>query len=157
LLGSAAHAAAIKEPFRGMISLEMLGYADHAPGSQRLPPHLVGRYPDVANFIGVVGNESSRALLDEVVAGFKLVPHLPVEALAVPGRGEQLPEARKSDHASFWDRGLPALMVTDTAFLRNPHYHRPGDLPETLDYGFLARVTAGVQTAVYRLLRAETI
>ena len=58
-----------------------------------------------------------------------------------------------SDHASFWDRGLPALMVTDTSFFRNPHYHRPGDLPETLDYRFLARVTAGVQTAVYRLLR----
>ena len=48
-------------------------------------------------------------------------------------------------------------MVTDTSFFRNPHYHRPGDLPETLDYGFLARVTAGVQTAVYRLLRAETV
>jgi Zn-dependent M28 family amino/carboxypeptidase len=157
LIGSAAHAAGIKEPLRGMISLEMLGYADRNPGSQHLPPHLIGLYPDVADFIGVVGNDASRALLGEVVAGFKLVPHLPVEALRVPGRGEELPEARKSDHASFWDRGLPALMVTDTAFLRNPHYHRPGDLPETLDYGFLARVTAGVQTAVYRLLRAEKL
>jgi aminopeptidase YwaD len=157
LLGSAAHAAAIKEPLRGMISLEMLGYTDRAPGSQRLPSHLIGLYPDVADFIGVVGNEASRPLLNEVVAGFKLIPHLPVEALAVPGRGEELPEARKSDHASFWDRDLPALMVTDTSFFRNPHYHCPGDLPETLDYGFLARVTAGVQTAVYRLLRAEML
>ncbi len=157
LLGSAAHAACLKEPLRGMISLEMLGYADRNPGSQHLPPHLIGLYPDVADFIGVVGNEVSRALLGEVVAGFKLVPHLPVEALVVPGCGEELPEARKSDHASFWDRKLPALMVTDTAFLRNPHYHRPGDLPETLDYGFLARVTAAVQTSVYRLLRTEKL
>jgi aminopeptidase YwaD len=155
LLGSAAHAAVIKEPLRGMISLEMLGYADGNPGSQHLPPHLIGLYPDVGDFIGVVGNESSRALLNEVVAGFKLVPNLNVEALAVPGCGEELPEARMSDHTSFWERGLPALMVTDTSFFRNPHYHRPGDLPETLDYGFLARVTAGVQTAVYRLLRTE--
>jgi len=156
LLGSAAHAAVIKEPLRGMISLEMLGYTDRNPGSQRLPPHMIGLYPDVGDFIGVVGNESSRALLNEVVAGFKLVPNLPVEALAVPGRGEELPESRMSDHTSFWERGLPALMVTDTSFFRNPHYHRPGDLPETLDYGFLARVAAGVQTAVYRLLRDGT-
>ena len=157
LLGSAAHAAVIKEPVRGMISLEMLGYADRSPGSQHLPAHLVGLYPDVADFIGVVGNDASKALLGEVVAGFKLVPQLPVEALAVPGCGEEIPETRMSDHTSFWERGYPALMVTDTSFFRNPHYHRPGDLPETLDYGFLARVTAGVQTAVYRLLRAEHI
>ena len=157
LLGSAAHAATVKEPLRGMISLEMLGYTDRTLGSQRLPPHLAGRYPEVGDFIGVVGNNSSRHLLSEVVAGFKLVPQLPVEALAVPGRGEEIPEARLSDHASFWDRGLPALMVTDTSFFRNPHYHRPGDLPETLDYEFLARVSAGVQLAVYRLLRAETL
>jgi Zn-dependent M28 family amino/carboxypeptidase len=157
LLGSAAHVNAVRGPIRGMISLEMLGYADRTPGSQRLPPHLIGLYPDVADFIGVVGNDKSKALLAEVVAGFKLVPKLNVEALAVPGCGEELPEARLSDHSTFWDRGLPALMVTDTSFFRNPHYHRPGDLPGTLDYAFLARVAAGVQSAVYRLLRAETI
>ena len=86
LLGSAAHAAAVKEPLRGMISLEMLGHTpDRAPGSQRFPPHLAGKYPDVAVFIGVVGNEASQRLLVEVVAGFKLVPHLPFEGLTVPG------------------------------------------------------------------------
>jgi Zn-dependent M28 family amino/carboxypeptidase len=157
MLGSAAHVAHIKDKVRGMIALEMLGYADGKPGSQHLPPHLIGLYPDVADFIGIVGNDKSKPLLAEAVAGFKLVPNLHVEALAVPGKGEELPEARLSDHSSFWDRGLPALMVTDTSFFRNPHYHRPGDLPETLDYAFLARVAAGVQTAVYRLLRAESI
>jgi Zn-dependent M28 family amino/carboxypeptidase len=157
MVGSAAHVNSIKEPVRGMISLEMLGYADSAPGSQHLPNHLANLYPDVGNFIGVVGNEASKPLLTEAVAGFKLVPQLPVEALAVSGNGEKLAESRLSDHASFWDRGLPALMVTDTSFFRNPHYHRPGDLPETLDYAFLARVSAGVQTAVYRLLRTEKL
>jgi Zn-dependent M28 family amino/carboxypeptidase len=156
-IGSTAHAAGIREPLRGMIALEMLGYADRTPGSQHLPPHLIGLYPDVADFIGIVGNDASKSLLSEAVAGFKLVPNLNVEALAVPGKGEELPEARLSDHSSFWDRGLPALMVTDTSFFRNPHYHRPGDLPETLDYAFLARVAAGVQTTVYRLLRAEAV
>jgi hypothetical protein len=153
MLGSAAHAAGLNDTLRGMISLEMLGYADRRPGSQHLPEHLIGLYPDVGDFIGVVGNEASRTLLNDWVAGFKLVPNLPVEALAVPGRGEELAEARLSDHSSFWDRDLPALMVTDTSFFRNPHYHRPGDMPETLDYAFLARVAAGVQMAVYRLLR----
>ena len=62
----------------------------------------------------------------------------------VPGTGTALPETRLSDHSSFWDRGYPALMVTDTSFYRNPHYHRASDTPDTLDYPFLARVTLGV-------------
>ena len=76
----------------------------------------------------------------------------PVESLAVPGRGEMLSEVRLSDHSSFWDRGYQALMITDTSFFRNPHYHRASDTPETLDYPFLARVTAGVCAAVAALL-----
>jgi hypothetical protein len=82
----------------------------------------------------------------------KGIADLPVESLVVPGRGETLPPVRLSDHASFWDRGYPALMITDTSFMRNPHYHRPTDTPDTLDYPFLAKVTAGVCDAVWRLL-----
>jgi Zn-dependent M28 family amino/carboxypeptidase len=133
---------------RGMISLEMLGYTDHHPHSQRLPPHLTKLYPDVGNFIGVCGNEASRTLLKAVAQAMKTVPGLPVEFIAVPGNGEVLPEVRLSDHSSFWDRGYPALMVTDTSFLRNPHYHQPSDTPQTLDYPFLAKVTAGVCDAI---------
>jgi hypothetical protein len=55
--------------------------------------------------------------------------------------------SRMSDHAPFWDRGFPAVMLTDTAFLRNPHYHQPTDVPETLDFGFLARVTQALAAA----------
>jgi hypothetical protein len=135
-----------------MISLEMLAYTDTRPRSQRLPPHLEPFYPNVANFIGIVGNEASRELLTTVTAAMKSIDGLPVEFLAVPGKGEMLAETRLSDHASFWDRGFPALMVTDTSFFRNPHYHQASDTPDTLDYPFLAKVTAGVCEAVWRLL-----
>ncbi len=156
LVGSFFHSRTVHEAgtaVRGMISLEMLGYADQAPGSQRLPPHLAGTYPDVGNFIGVVANEASRDLLRVVTEGLGKVAGLPVESLAVPGDGRVLAETRLSDHASFWDRGDPALMITDTSFFRNPHYHQVTDTPATLNYPFLAKVTAGVCEAVWRLLQ----
>ena len=84
----------------------------------------------------------------------KTVPGLPVQCLAVPERGMMIMDVRLSDHSSFWDAGYPALMVTDTSFYRNPHYHQPTDTPDTLDYPFLARVTAGMSAAVGRLLRS---
>jgi Zn-dependent M28 family amino/carboxypeptidase len=152
LVGSRAHCRDVAGPVAGMLSLEMLGYADGRPGSQRLPAHLAGLYPDTGDFIGVVGNHASRGLVRAVADAMKGAEGLKVEALAVPGVGEALPESRLSDHASFWDAGHPALMVTDTSFFRNPHYHRATDTPDTLDYAFLARVTAGVCLAVGRLL-----
>jgi|SRR5581483_9395789 len=155
LVGSACHSQDLKKTgaqVKGMIALEMLGFVDHRPGSQRLPPLLVGKYPDVGNFIGIVGNEASRSVLEAVTAGMKSVPGLPVEVLAVPDTGHILRETRLSDHSSFWDQGFPALMITDTSFMRNPHYHQVSDTPATLDYDFLARVTAGVCTGVMNLL-----
>jgi Zn-dependent M28 family amino/carboxypeptidase len=160
LIGSAIHSRDVQKAgtnLRGMISLEMLAYTDSRPGSQRIPGPLAGLYPTVANFIGIVGNEDSRGLLQVVTAAMKCVPGLPVEFLAVPGDGSMMAETRLSDHSSFWDRGFPALMITDTSFFRNPHYHQASDTPETLDYPFLARVTMGVCEAVLRLLRAERL
>jgi Zn-dependent M28 family amino/carboxypeptidase len=157
-VGSFVHSREIQRagiPVRGMISLEMLAYTDHHPHSQRLPPHLTKLYPHVGNFIGVCGNEASRSLVQTVTQAMKSVPGLLVESIAVPGKGEVLPEVRLSDHSSFWDRDYPALMITDTSFLRNPHYHQPSDTPETLDYPFLAKVTAGVCEAVGHLLESE--
>jgi len=63
-------------------------------------------------------------------------------------RGWLVPQTRLSDNRSFWDAGYPALMLTDTAFLRNPHYHQPSDRLETLDFGFMAQVTDLVVAAV---------
>jgi Zn-dependent M28 family amino/carboxypeptidase len=160
LIGSYLHSRDLRRAgadLRGMLSLEMLGYTDERPGSQGLPPDLKHLYPDVGDFIGVVGNEASRDLLGVVVAGLKVVAGLPVESLAVPGNGELLPPARLSDHSPFWDQGFPALMVSDTSFFRNPHYHQAGDTPDTLDYAFLARVTEGLRAAVLELLTRPTL
>ncbi len=159
LIGSFLHSRDVQRaavPLRGMLSLEMLAYTDARPGSQRLPPHLAALYPDVANFIAVCGNEASQELVRTVTEAMRGVPGLPVEFIAVPGNGEALAETRLSDHSSFWDRGFPALMITDTSFFRNPHYHRASDTPETLDYRFLAKVTEGVGAAVLRVLRGQS-
>ena len=159
-IGSYVHSRELQRagvPLRGMISLEMLGYTDHAPHSQRLPPNLARLYPSVGNFIGVCGNEASHELVQAVTQAMKTVPELPVESIVVPGKGELLPEIRLSDHSSFWDRDYAALMITDTSFLRNPHYHQPSDTPQTLDYPFLAKVTAGVCEAVRRILKTENL
>ncbi len=160
LIGSATHSRDLRRAgtaVRGMVSLEMLGYTDQRPGSQNLPPHLKGLYPDVGNFIGACANEASADLLQVIVAGLKSVPGLPVEFIAVPGNGEMVREVRLSDHSAFWDEGYPALMITDTSFFRNPHYHQNSDTPDTLDYPFLARVTQGVCAAVERLLLLNTL
>lgn len=155
LLGSGRHSRLLRQAgadVRGMLSLEMLGFTDHAPGSQLLPVALRGMYPDVANFIGVIGNEASDDLLQIVTTAMKSVPNLPVEHIAVPGDGRLLGETRLSDHSSFWDQSFHALMITDTSFFRNPHYHKSSDTPATLDYTFLARVTMGVWQAVWSLV-----
>jgi Zn-dependent M28 family amino/carboxypeptidase len=155
MVGSWSHAARLKQDgtrVRGMISLEMLGFCRHEPGSQRLPPALAGQYPDTGDFIGVIGNTSSAELVDLTAGAMKTVAGLPVESIAVPGVGHLLPETRLSDHSSVWEHGFPALMITDTSFYRNPHYHQPTDTPDSLDYAFLARVTEGVCRAVWRAL-----
>jgi Zn-dependent M28 family amino/carboxypeptidase len=155
ILGSWAHSKEMQlngYPIRGMIALEMLGYTDHRPGSQRLPQHLAGIYPVVGDFIGLCANESSRSLLQPVEQGMRSIEGLPVQSLVVPERGEAIPEVRLSDHSSFWDAGYPALMITDTSFFRNPHYHQTTDTVETLDLEFLERVTRGLIAAVERIL-----
>lgn len=80
-----------------------------------------------------------------------ITPPLPVLTLAVPASGEQLPDVRRSDHAAFWDQGYPAVMLTDTANFRNPHYHQPTDTIETLDFDFIEAVSETVVTAVTEL------
>ena len=150
MIGSAHYAARMRRErvaLRGMMSLEMLGFTE-SEGHQRYPAWLTRRYPRVGNYIGVAANRRSRNFLERVVGAMRAVPELPVETLVLPANGWVVPESRLSDHAPFWDRGYPALLVTDTAFLRNPHYHRPSDTVETLDLPFLARVTRGLISAI---------
>ena len=131
------------EKILGMISLETVGFTGP---DQRYPSFFNPKYyPNVGDFIGVIGNEKSAVLLEEVKKFFKkYVPGLPAEFFIVPGNGEKTAEARLSDHTPFWDRGFPALLVTDTAFMRNPHYHRPSDTMETLNFDFMKKVATGI-------------
>ncbi len=127
----------------GVFDLEMIGYTSPV---QTAPPGVPA--PAVGDFIGVIGNRRSQelvALFKEGAARF--VPSLAVEGLIVEGNGEDLPVVRLSDHAPFWDAGYPAVMITDTAFLRNPHYHLRTDTLDTLDLHFLRQVAAATAVA----------
>ncbi len=134
------------ESFLGMISLEMVGYRDRKPGSQTYPPYIdPSQYPDSGDFIAVVGNEPSAALTHAIADAMQhSAEELKVERLVVPGRGDRFREVTLSDHSPFWENGTPAVMVTDTAFLRNPHYHQPTDTMETLDVDFIRETTQGI-------------
>ncbi len=143
-MGSRVHAEAMKtrgEALDGMICLEMVGCRRPEKGCQKypLPLRMMG-YPREGNFISVVGNYRSRELLRDITESFAANPDLPVQAISIPLNGWILPSVRLSDHASFWNQGFKAVMITDTAFFRNPHYHLPSDSMEKLDYDFMAQV-----------------
>ena len=138
------------EKIAAMVSLETIGYFDDARGSQQYPPPLAAMYPDTGNFIALASNVGSRALLSRCVKAFKASTKLPAESAAMP---EIIPGIGWSDQWSFWQFGWPAIMVTDTAPFRNPHYHRSSDRPQTLDYARLAHVVEGMIGVVDDLVR----
>jgi hypothetical protein len=74
--------------------------------------------------------------------------HVPTKVLPVPNGGQAIPDVRLSDHSPFWDAGYNALMVTDTSFMRNPHYHKMSDTVETLDLPFFCGVVEGLDAAL---------
>jgi len=131
-----------------MFSLEMLGYYRDAPGSQHYPAPLGWFYPDRADFIGFVGDLGARALVRRSIASFRKHARFPSEGVAAPGI---IPGVTWSDHWAFRKHGYPAIMVTDTAFYRYPHYHLPSDTPEKLDYERMARVTLGLAAMLREL------
>jgi Zn-dependent M28 family amino/carboxypeptidase len=147
MVGSQEHADALHAAdarVRGMISLEMIAYVDPSPRSQRYPPGVgIGRRKS-GDFISVVGDLASRRLVKAVGSALGEGGGLPVETLALPASAALLVGATLSDHSSFWRRGYPAVMVGDTAFYRNPHYHQPTDTLETLSMPFLSKVTLGI-------------
>jgi aminopeptidase YwaD len=131
------------EPLRLMIALEMLGYCSNEPHSQRYPAGLERFYPSQGNFIALIGNTPT--ILDMMHLS-RSVRQTGVGAEWLPAgmKGQGIPDTRRGDHAAFWDRGYRAIMVTDTANLRNPHYHKPSDRIETLNFDFLTQVCAGL-------------
>ncbi len=143
-MGSRVHARGMrarKEKLDGMICLEMVGFYCGSPGCQRYPLPLRWRnYPRQGDFISVVGNGKSRKLVRGLVAGFRKNPGLAVLPLTVPLNGWIMPAVRLSDHAPFWNEGFPAVMVTDTSFFRNPHYHLPSDTMDKLNFEMMAEL-----------------
>jgi Zn-dependent M28 family amino/carboxypeptidase len=140
-----AEARKANEQIDGMICLEMVGYACREPGCQSYPfPLMFFGYPEEGNYIGIVGNFSSRTFTNSLFKAFRKNSNLPVIKLSVPMSGYILPSVRLSDHAPFWDKGYAAVMITDTAFFRNPHYHLPSDTMDKLDYGFMAELVTSL-------------
>lgn len=151
-MGSRFHARDLsgrRVPIKAMIGLEMIGFFSDEVGSQEYPvPGMALLYPGRGNFIAVVGRTVEPTLVETVRRAMVLVDGIEVESLSAPA---SLAGVGLSDHASYWQEGIPAVMVTDTAFFRNPHYHTENDLPASLDYVRMARVVSGVHQAVLSL------
>jgi hypothetical protein len=155
-MGSAVHAASLAEAgveVRAMIALEMIGTFDDRPGSQRFPFGLLGAlYPDRGDFVAVVGDLDRIGLVRRVKRAMAESTPLPVRSIDAPAT---LPGIDFSDHRSYWARGYPAVMVTDTAFFRNAAYHTDGYRPERLDYRRMAEVVEATLGAVKVLSRGD--
>lgn len=151
-MGSYVYAKSLKEKnvhVYGMISLEMLGYYCDGKGCQYYPlPPFKWIYPDRGNFIAFVSNLSSKAFTGKLKKAFTSVSSLPIESLSAPSA---IPGVDFSDHRSFWKFGYSALMITDTAFYRNPNYHGPGDTEATLDYDRMAELVKGLYAALFKI------
>jgi Zn-dependent M28 family amino/carboxypeptidase len=150
-MGSFVYAKRCKtrgDQISGMISLETIGYFSDAPHSQTYPALGLGAfYPTVGNFIGFVGNVPSRALLRRVIALFRQHARVPSEGAALPSF---IPGVAWSDQWSFWQHGYRAIMITDTAPFRYPHYHRATDTPDKLDYDRFSLVVSGIEKMIER-------
>jgi len=151
-MGSAIHANSLAlrgAEVRGMISLEMIGYFSDEKGSQSFPvPGMSLVYSSRGDGIVVVGNSSSWWFTRRVKARMAGSAELPVRSMNAPAF---VPGVDFSDHLNFWRHGWKAVMITDTAFYRNPNYHEVTDTPDTLDYERMAQVVTGVYAAITTL------
>lgn len=153
-MGSLVYARACQtrgDDIVAMLSLETMGYYSDVPGSQSYPlAPIAWLYPDTGDFIGFVGNYGSRRLVRQAIDTFRRHADFPSEGAALPST---IAGVDWSDHWAFWQCGYPAIMVTDSAIFRYPHYHRTTDTPDKLDYPRLARVVNGLEAVVADLVR----
>jgi Zn-dependent M28 family amino/carboxypeptidase len=149
-MGSVFHAKSLLEKKLSvdlMISLEMIGYFSNEPKSQSYPfPGMASLYSDRGDFIAIVGRMQDFGLMRRTKARMLGAAKLAVHSINAPAI---LPGIDFSDHRSYWNLGIPALMVTDTAFFRNKNYHTAEDTYDKLDYRRMAQVVQ----AVYALTR----
>jgi len=144
-MGSHVHVAGARargDRIVAMFSIETIGYYADAPGSQHYPFPFSAFYPDRGDFLAFVANLASRGLVHRTVAAFRAAAEFPSEGVAAPG---WIPGVDWSDQWAFWRAGIPAVMITDTAPFRYPHYHTPQDTPDKVDYDRLARVVRGLE------------
>lgn len=154
-MGSYRHAKALKnsgERVEGMLALETLGYFSDTPGSQRFPFPFGLLYSNTGNFVAFVGMPRGRTLVHTLVKAFRSTGQFPAIGGVAPGFIEGID---LSDHWAYDHFEFPACMVTDTAPFRNPYYHQPFDLPHTVDYTNLARVTAALHAMIVSLAAAK--
>jgi hypothetical protein len=154
-MGSYVYAKACKEKNEkiiAMITPETIGFYSDKEGSQDYPAPFNFFYPSKGNFIAFVGNMSSASLVRQCVGIFRETTHFPSEGAALPSF---LPGVGWSDHWSFWKMGYPALMVTDTAPFRYPHYHCASDTPDKIDFDKMAVVVAGLVSVVERIAEKQ--
>lgn len=151
-MGSAVHAKSLHEagvPVRAMLCYEMIGYFRDEPGSQRFPnEQLAARYPSTGNFITVVGRTGQEDFTRQVQELMQAKADIDVQRINLPA---EMGLAGLSDHRNYWTYGYEAVMINDTAFLRNPNYHQPTDTIETLDFRRMAEVVNGVYAAILGL------
>jgi hypothetical protein len=153
-MGSLHYARAAKargDAVRAMLSLETLGYFSEEKSSQKYPGIVSAFYPDRGDFLGFVGSTSARSLVRQTVGSFRRCGSLPSEGAALP---EQLPGVGWSDHWAFEQVGYPAVMVTDTAPFRYPHYHTAKDTPDKVDPLRLSRAVTCLREVVTDLAGA---
>ena len=144
-MGSRVHAeraTARGEKILAMFSLETIGFYADTPGSQKYPFPFRWFYPDRGDFLAFVANLASRDLVHRTLAAFRAAAEFPSEGVAAPG---WIPGVDWSDQWAFWRAGIPAVMITDTAPFRYPHYHTPQDTPDKVDYERLALVVRGLE------------
>lgn len=154
-MGSRVYATQVRkrnERIIAMLALETIGYYSDATGSQRYPFPFNFFYPSTANFIGFIGNLSSRHLVRQSLSAFRRSTSFPSEGVAAPG---WMTGIGWSDHWSFWQAGYPAIMITDTALFRYAHYHASTDTPNRLDYRRTARVVKGLSHVVKALANEQ--
>jgi hypothetical protein len=152
-MGSLRYARALaqrRERVVAMYSLETIGFYSSKPGSQHYPAPFGLLYPDRGDFIAFVGMLGSRPLLQETIRSFRAHTAFPSIGGVAPGF---VPGIAWSDHWAFAEQGFQALMITDTAPFRYPHYHQPSDTPDKVDSEKLARVVKGIERVIRDLVR----
>ncbi|MGA2331610.1 MAG: M28 family peptidase [Syntrophales bacterium] len=149
----AKESKARNENITSMICLEMLGYYTNEEDGQTYPFPMMSRfYPSTPNFIAIVGNLKSRTLVGKVKNSLKATSRIPVETISALS---SVPGVDFSDHQSFWKMGYLAVMVTDTAFFRNPNYHTEADTIDTLDFDKMSDLLKGLIQAAKDLTDAS--